>query len=233
LERLDAENAVQIARLELNRLIGLPLRTEVIASGEAVPPAPLVLGELLATAAETRPQLMAMAAQVRALDAEVAASRGAWLPEVGAVGRYVYARPNPVNLLQQDEFHGHWEIGLTARWRILDLARPAVTAGAQARLAAARARLADAEEIIAVEVTRRYLEAQRAIEALEVATQHVAEAEESFQVVQAQFTEGAALPAQVLEAEQVLRAAQARLAQAGADVSVAHAAVLNVVGQVW
>jgi outer membrane protein len=233
LDVLDAENAVRVARLELNRLIGLPLATEVVASGEAAPLAPADLGGLVTAAAETRPQLVALAEQVRAFEAEAAASRGAWLPEVGAVGRYVYARPSPVNILQQDEFHGHWEVGLTARWRILDFGRPAATAGAQARLAAARARLADAEQTVAVEVTRRYLEAQRAIEAVEVATQHVAEAEESFQVVQAQFAEGAALPAQVLEAEQVLRAAQARLAGAAASQDVAHAAVLNVVGRVW
>lgn len=233
LDRLDAENAVQVSRLELNRLIGLPLTTDIVAVDEPTPPAPLALDLLVTEAIETRPQLLAMAEQARALEAEVAASRGAWLPEVGAVGRYVHARPSPVNILQQDEFHGHWEVGLTARWRILDFGRPAATAGAQARLAAARARLADAEQVVAVQVTRRYLEAQRSIEALEVATQHVAEAEESFQVVQAQFAEGAALPAQVLEAEQVLRAAQARLAQAAADVSVAQAAVLNVIGQVW
>jgi outer membrane protein len=233
LERLDAENAVRVSRLELNRLVGLPLGTEVVATGEAESTPPLSLDALVANATVSRSHLAALAEQVRALEAEVAAHRGEWLPEVAAVGRYVYARPNPINLLAQDEFHGHWEVGLTARWRLLDAGRPAATAGARARLAAARARLAEAGEIVAVEVTRRYLEVQRAREAQEVAAQHVVEAAESFQVVRAQFAEGAALPAQVLDAERVLRAAHARHAQAEADGAVAYAAVLSALGRVW
>jgi outer membrane protein TolC len=86
--------------------------------------------------------------------------------------------------------------------------------------------------VVAVEVMRRHLEVQRTTEAMSVAEQHLAEAEEAFRVVRSQFIEGQALPSQVLESEQVLRAAQARTTRASGDHAVAHAALLSVLGRV-
>jgi outer membrane protein len=232
LDRVEAANALALARLELNRLIGLPLDTPV---NPASPDSPLALPDvdtLVAAALDTGPQLAALGEHVRALEAEVAASRAGWLPEVAAVGRFVYSRPNPLYFIEQDQFRGHWELGLAARWSLFDTARPAGTDAARARLAAAEARLAEARDVLTVDVMRRHLEAQRAAEAVAVAGLHVEEAEEAFRVVERQFAEGAALPAQVLEAEQVLRAAQARLAQAAADRAIAQAALLNAAGEV-
>jgi outer membrane protein len=234
LERVEAESAIRVAGLQLNRLIGLPLETRVVP---ATPPAAELavdLDALISQAVEARPQLAAMAANVRALEADLAAKRGAWLPEVAAFGRLVYARPNPIFFLEQDEFRAHLEGGLTARWTLFDGgARPAVRRQAEARLDAAAARLADAQELVAVEVRRRYLELQRAAEAASVAAQHLTEAEEAFRVVRVQFAEGVALAAQVLDAEQALRAATARQTQAAGEIAIAHAAVLNVTGEVW
>jgi outer membrane protein len=108
----------------------------------------------------------------------------------------------------------------------------AQTAEARARLDAAEARLADAREEVAVDVARRHLEVLRTRAAVDAAAQNVREAEESFRVVQQQFAEGAALSAEVLDAEQALRRAQARRVDALADHAIAHAALLNVIGRV-
>jgi outer membrane protein TolC len=61
----------------------------------------------------------------------------------------------------------------------------------------------------------------------------VRSAEESFRVARAQFTEGAALSADVLDAEQASRSARARRARAGAEYAVARARLLNAEGRVW
>lgn len=235
LERVEAANAVRVARLELNRLIGQPLTTEVRPVDD--PPLEVPdqgLDVLIAEGLDESPRLDALRQQAAALDARVRAAGGDRFPSVGLFGRYLYARPNPYFLAEPNEFHGTWEVGLSTQWGIWEGGRrSARTAGARARLEAADARLADAQEQATVEITRQYLEIQRAGEALEAATLMVAEAEETLAVVRLQYDEGVAISEQVLDAEQAYRAARARYALAQAEHAIARAALLTAVGRVW
>ena len=190
--------------------------------------------ELVNRAVEARPGLEALDARVAALNAQVDASQGAWLPDIALTGRYIYARPNQYFFTERNAFKGTWEAGVVMRWSPWDGgAKLADTRQAQAQLEAARAQLASARDRVAVEVTRQHLEAQRAAEAVVVARQNVDGAEEALRVVRRQYAEGAALSAQVLDAEQALRRAEARSAQALADRAIARAALLNALGRVW
>jgi outer membrane protein TolC len=233
LERVEAGNAVRVAQLELNRLIGLPLDSPV----QPATPVEAAAGEPLpATVAgpESRPQIAALTEQVRALDEQLRATRASRLPELDFFSRYVHARPNTYFFSEPDRFRGTWELGLAARWDVWEGGRNTARAGeSRSRLEAAEARLADARERAAVEITRRRLEVQRATEAVEVAGRNVAEAEESFRVARQQYAEGVATSADVLDAEQALRRGQARRAEALSDQAIARAAVLNATGRVW
>lgn len=235
LEQLDAENAVRLARLELNRLIGLPLDAEVQPVADvSVEPLPADVDTLVARALDARPGLDALEAEVEALAAQVDAARGSVWPEVALTGRYVYARPNQYFFTEQDAFRGTWEAGVLFRWSLWEGgAQRAETRLAQARLEGARAHVTAAREASAVEVMQQFLEAQRALEAVAVVEQNVEEAEETLRMVRQQYAEGAALSSQVLDAEQAARTAQARYAQARADYAIARAALLNALGQVW
>lgn len=235
LDRIEAENAVRIGRLELSRGIGLPLDTPIqpVETPE-VEPLPADLDVLVARSLEARPQLAAQLEQLRALRAQLDVARGTRLPELAFVGRYVYARPSPYAITDQDQFRGTWEAGLALQWSLWEGGqRQARTSQARAHVQSAEARLAYTREEAVVQVTRQYLEARRATEAVEVAAQNVAEAEETFRVVRQQFAEGVALSAQVLDAEQTLRMARSRRARALADYEIARAALLHATGQVW
>jgi outer membrane protein TolC len=82
-------------------------------------------------------------------------------------------------------------------------------------------------------VARRYLEAQLAREAVEVAALNVEQAAEGLRVTREQFDEGVVLSSQVLEAERAYREAQARAARAGADLGLGQAALRHALGRVW
>lgn len=235
LEQVEAEDAVRVARLELNRLVGLPLDTPVVPEAVAPPEVPVHGTDALVTRAlAARPALEALEAQVRGLEARVEATRGTWWPQLAAVGRYVYARPNPYAFTEQSAFQGTWEAGLALQWDLWSGGRRrAETSQARARLASAQARLEGAREQVAVAVTRQGLEVRRAAEAVIVVAEAVRAAEEALRVITRQFEEGAVLAATVLEAEEALRAAEARQAQAHADHAVAQAAVLQALGEVW
>lgn len=235
LARLEADNAAQAARLTLNRLTGRPLGAAVQPVAEAAaPPREAAPDSLVARALAARPALEALAAQVEALRAQTAATRGAWLPEVALTGRYVYARPNQYFFAEQDQFRGTWEAGALLRWRLWDGgARAAEAQRAEALLAAAEARLAYARQEVAVGVLQQHLDVERAREAVAVAGENVQAAAEAFRVARLLYREGAALTAQVLDAEQALRSAEGRQARARAALALAHAGLINALGQAW
>ena len=234
LDHLEAENAERLARLELNRLIGRPLSAETVLPADVVAE-PLEADQeaWIDQALASQPALQALAARVEASEAEVGASRGSWFPQVALNGRYVYARPNQYFFTEQDAFKGTWEAGVALSWSIWDGgARRAETSEAVARLRGAEARLAAAREEVAVEVARQYMEAQQSAEAVAVAQQAVDQAEEVLRTVRQQYVQGAALSADVLDAEQTLRSAHARFVGARADYAIARAALHSAVGRV-
>jgi outer membrane protein len=235
LQRVEAENGVRVARLELNRLLGLPAAAEPRPVG-AVPGRPLItdLDDLVEEGLTSRFHLQAMADEVGALRAQAAVARGGRLPDLSFVSRYVYARPNPYVFTEQTSFRGTWEAGVAVRWSLFQGgAQLARESEAAAQLRAAEARLQEAREMAAVDVARHYLEAERAREAVEVAALNVEQAAEGLRVTREQFEEGVVLSSQVLEAERAYREAQARAARAGADLGLGQAALRHALGRAW
>ncbi len=243
LERVEAENAAELARLDLNRLVGLPLDAEVELDVEpdpfemqgARPPGGGAAGDLedaLQQALEANATLAAQRARVEALEAGVRAAQGSWFPNVALNGRYVYARPNQYFFTEQDEFKPTWEAGVALRWDLWDGgSKRAEVQESQARLESAEARLADARDQVRLDVTRQFLDARRAQQVVAAADQNVESAEETLRMLRRQYARGAALSSDVLDAEQALRTAQARRARATADVAIARAAILRTLGQ--
>jgi outer membrane protein len=235
LERVEAENAVRVAQLELGYLMGIPASSGLQPSSEIeLEPLAGDLDALTSRALEARPELLAMAERVQALRARVAAVRGGRLPDLAFVSRYVYGRPNPYVFTERGRFRGTWEAGLSMSWAIWEGgAQQARTAESREQLRAAEARLEHAREQAAVDVARHYLEARRSTEAVAVAAANVELAAEALRVVTEQFNEGAALSAQVLEAERAWRAARGRQARALADYAIGRAALRHALGEVW
>ncbi len=243
LEQVEADNAVRVGQLELNRLIGLPLDEPLrpVSEPPALPahgtvpaPQPAGPGLVSSTVDDGRPRIAALERQVLGLRERLDAAGASRLPEVDFYARWLYAKPNPYFFMEQDRFNATWELGLSGRWAIWEGgARGARQQEARSRLEAAEARLQDTAEQVAVETARLRLEVRRAAEAVGVAEQSVGVAVESFRVVGHQFEEGTALSADVLDAEEALRRARARRADALADHAIAEAALLNALGRVW
>ena len=237
LDRIEAENAVQSARTELNQLIGEPrdrplrLETEDVGGGEPLDPS---LDEMRASATDDHPRLNALRGHTAALDAEAGIARRQWMPTIALTGRYLFARPNPYFFVERDAFRGSWEAGVTMRWTLWDGGRRSADAdAARARLRSAEAHLDHSERRIDQSIERQHLAIEGARKAVEVATQAVRQARASFEMAQEQFAEGAALSADVLEAESALRSAELRKAEAQANYAIAQAELLYALGRIW
>ena len=229
LELLEAQNQVRLFQLDLARLTGLPVESilelaPIEYSGISKPPQSP--GRSLRVAALTE--------QERALEHRLAATHGAWFPQISAIGRYVYARPNQYFFLEPDRFRPTWEVGVALRWSLFEGGgRLADTDRARAELAAVGARRHDAEQTLEVETERLRVNAEHARQTILVAEQGVGDAEETLRLAALQFEEGLLLSSDILEAELAWRSAQARLAQTYADHLIAHAALLHVLGRIW
>ncbi len=235
LERVAADNAVRVAQLELDRLLGLPLDVIVRPATKVEVEAPGAPRDSLPEAALAgRPELAALDEEVRALRARLRAAKGERWPEIGLTGRFTEAQPNAYFFVDQERFHWNWELGLQARWSMWDGGRrSARESELRSRLQAAEARLADARAQATVDVAKKELEVSRARDAVAVAAETVTAAQETFRVARRQLQEGAALASDVLDAEAAWRRAEAQRTQAQADYATAKAAVLGALGQVW
>lgn len=235
LDRVESRSRLRMARLELNRLLGLPPGAQTKPMAPQNPDAfPFEMDQLTRRALQQRPGLQALSKQVRAREANIDAVQSGWLPRISLVGRYIYARPNQYFFAQQDEFKGTWEAGVSLQWNLWSGGqRVAETSQAQAQLRKAEARLAQKREQVAVATSRQYLELKRAAEAIDVAANSVEAAKEAFQSARRQYKAGAALSEQVLDAQHAYRQARSRHARALADYKIAYAAVLQAMGQIW
>src|SRR5690625_7344926 len=117
------------------------------------------MDNLVESAYEQQPGLLALSEQVSAHQAEVRAIQGGWLPEVSLVGRYMSARPNQYFFAEQDQFRGRWEAGVALRWNIwAGGQRRSETRRAKARLRSAGAGMAAVKNQINSEVASGELE---------------------------------------------------------------------------
>ena len=235
LEQVEAKSAVRMARLELNRLTGLPADSKPqLVEPTLEGPDLFDKDELVGRALMERPGLHALSQQVLAQDAEIDVFKNEGIPEINLVGRYIYARPNQYFFVEQDQFRRTWEAGVALRWNIWSGGRRTSEVNqAKARLQSAEANLADFKERIIMEVERDYLELERSEEAMEVAAANLKVSEAAFQMARDQFGEGVVLSSQVLDTEYSYRMAKARYVGAVSDYEIAKAAILKAVGQIW
>lgn len=231
LDRVEATNAVRMARTTLNQLIGEALHTEIELVTDPETAAQI---DPTVDGIDDHPQLRAFQQQVTALEAEAGIARREWLPNVALTGRYLFARPNPNFFFERDQFRGNWEAGMTMRWTVWDGGRrSAVTDGARARLRATEAQLDHTRREIKRRIEREALAAAGARTAVEAANRALRQAEASFEMTQEQFEEGAVLSSDVLEAETALLRARQRTTEALTGYARATAALLYARGRVW
>ena len=132
LGRIQSENLAAIAIANLRRLVGLPGGTalELDAPPETGGEARDEVEALVRQALESRPELEALRARIRAAGASARIAHAAKLPQAGLQAGYDYANPNPRILPQSADWKTSWSVGVNVSWRVLDGGR-ADTSAAQ------------------------------------------------------------------------------------------------------
>ncbi|MEK9505807.1 TolC family protein [Gaopeijia maritima] len=224
---VQADNAADLALLNLKRLVDLPLTAPVELATPLAPPTAgeaargrIDAGEL----SQTRAAVAAAREQVEIRNSAVGVARSSFLPEVRAsmsYGRQLL----PSGIF---EFDGSWRTDWTAG---VTVSVPIFNGGqrfadlqvAQAELDQARIQLAQLEEVVQLEYEQALAERERALEAIAARETTVEAAQRVHDLTVLQYEQGQATQLEVSQARLELLDARTNLAQAIADFHVADA----------
>lgn len=234
LQNIDAGNAVELARLQLNKLMGIPLDTRIALASELNLPDSVQteLPELKRTALSERAILTAAERRRKAAEKGIAAARAGWFPAIYVTGSYSYARPNQRVLPPEDIWEDSWEIGVIASFDIWNWGRT-IHQTRQAKAKEMQAAMAARElaESIELQVSAAFLDLKKAAQRIAVATDGVEQAEEFYRVTRNRFAEDIASDTDLLDAEIALLQAQTNYVTALADYEIASANLDRAIGR--
>jgi outer membrane protein TolC len=226
---ISGKNQVELGWAVLESVIGRRIEQRSLPKG--IPAAPwsehvAELESAVAEAMERRSAVGESASLQRAAAHDLDVARAAKRPSVDLVADYDlftgdFARGN-------DSFFA----GLAVRLNLFDSGRTASElARAHARLRELEARHERLLLDIELDVRRAFLQLQDARERQKVATQAIAQAEESLREIEVRYRGQTATIRQLIDAQVALSAARVRRANAAAEVAVSHAALERATGR--
>ncbi len=232
--QIDAKNAVELAAINLNNVIGLPLETPVdIAS--SITHDPLIFDEvsaLIRKAESGRQDIKAMQSRVMAGEAAVKMAQSGYYPQASVTGNYYYNRPNSRYFPAKDEFKPTWDIGVNINFDAWNWGATKYQAKqAQAQAAQAKDALGMLKDGVSLEVTQSYLSLQKAKEKITVAKENIDQAEESYRITSEKFKRGVALTTDLLDAEVAVLRAKTDHTDALVEYEIAESKLLKAVGE--
>jgi outer membrane protein TolC len=230
---IEAQNLSAVAIADLARLIDAPHDAPFeLAIDPEVPPVAASADELIVAAREQRAERTALERRVSAALERVSAAEAGRRPAVSLVSGYDYARPNPRIFPREDVWEDSWDVGVSVSWSLWDGGRTSADrAEAAASATAARERLADFDERLALEVRQRRLELDSARAQIEAAAEGVRSATEARRVMGERFDAGVATSTELLDAEVVLLQAELDRTRALAGARLAAARLERALGR--
>jgi len=233
---VEAQNAAELAQLNLLRLVGLPLNQEVALTSELTPPSdprvelesPVDLDEL-----RSRPALMALERQVAIREGQVKIARGEFLPSVAlqmSYGRQIF----PTDPFRFDtDWRTDWSATIGVQIPIFTgLKRRAELDKARVELEQAQLQLARTRKLIELEYEQALGERRRALREIEARAKTVEQAERVHDLTALRYERGLATQLEVSEARLALLQARTNHAQALMDYHTAEAKLARATGRV-
>jgi len=204
---IQAVNNVNIFRLTINQLMGIPINTPTeIQDNLAYEHVDFDAKSLLNEAFARRPEYRQIKARYDQADFTVKQQFRNFFPNVVAQGTYGSARA---------DMNETYSYGLQLNWTIFDGGNKiALYKQAQAQRDAAQARVRDTELTIWQQVEQAYVTVQQSEEAIGAAEKGVESADENFRLSQGRFDAGVANIIELTDAQLALTTAQSTVAQA-------------------
>ena len=204
LQKIDAENQLDIARASFNLAIGLPLEapTQIDPEEIKVGPTELNFQNLISEANTNRNELKSMEFKLNASVDMLKVAESGWYPAVYLNGDYMYNKPNQRFIPAIDQYKNTWDVGVTLSWSLWNWGYT----GSQATVAEqnkvqTETSIAQLKDAINIEVYQDYLIFKRSFDKVEVSKLGVKQAEENYRITQEKYNTQVASSTDLIDAE--------------------------------
>jgi len=230
---IQARSTREVAEADLARRIGAPPGTRIVPVATFEPPSvDASLESLIAEAQDHRPERQALSQRIAAAEQRVRAAEGGLRPTVAVGAGVDYARPNPRIFPRAGVWQDSWDASLNVSWPLFDGGKTKSDAAeATSGVRALRARLAELDSVIALDVRKRLSELEASRASVDAAEIGVRAATEARRVVGERFAAGVAASIDVVDAELAILQSQLDRVQAVASGRLAEARLYRALGR--
>jgi TolC family type I secretion outer membrane protein len=224
----QSRNQVELARVQLDRVMGMPLDSVYTLTDPGLAPVPTdQLPTLIETAEKQRSEILAARSQLAAYKAGIKVARSGYGPEVDLQAGYQYVEN------QNPEAVSTWTAGVGISWSIFDGGQTkANVLQAKALTQEAQANLKDTTESIEQDVRTQYLNLQTARQTIDTANTLLAQATEAYDVAVVRYDSGVGTATEQADALAQLTSARTSLDQARFNYNTAYARLQRALGLV-
>lgn len=224
---IKAENQYQLAEASLNRIVGLPMDTNLKLDNILVYTAyNRTMEDCLAYAAEHRPELEQAKQNVEAYKGALKVARSGHMPQVAASASQSWSDTN----WPGDE-NGNWGVGVSVEMNVFDTG---VTLskihGAEADLKNAEETYRDTVDSVNLDVRNNYLSLREAEKRIGNTKLAVEQADEDYRIAQLRYMSGVGTNTDVLDAQVALTKAKTNYTQALYDYNTSKTALETSIG---
>ena len=224
---IQAENSYQVAEANMNKIVGLPMDTNLKLDNLLVSNAyDKNMDECLAYAAEHRPELMQAKYGVDAAKGALMVARSGHMPQVAASASQAWSDTN----WPGDE-NGNWGVGVNVTLNVFDTG---VTLskihGAEADLKKAQETYRDTVDSVNLDVRSNYLGLREAEKRISTTKLAVEQADEDYRIAQLRYMSGVGTNTDVLDAQVALTQAKTNYTQALYDYNTSKTALETSIG---
>lgn len=224
---IQAENSYQVAEANMNKIVGLPMDTNLKLDNLLVYNAyDKNMDDCLAYAAEHRPELMQAKYGVDAAKGALIVARSGHMPQVAATASQAWSDTN----WPGDE-NGKWAVGVGVEMNVFDTG---VTLskihGAEADLKKAEETYRDTVNAVNLDVRSNYLGLREAEKRISTTKLAVEQADEDYRIAQLRYMSGVGTNTDVLDAQVALTQAKTNYTKALYDYNTSKTALETSIG---
>ena len=222
-----------LSRMLLNERCGLPLDEAVTLAdemAETISAVELTPQLDVERAVENRPELKMLQNTVDLSKQTTNVLRAGYMPQVALTGGYALMNPSLFNGFEK-KFSGFWHIGVMMRVPIWNWGDTMYKVRASKRATSiANLELAEAREMIALQVNQVTFQVGEANKKLTMAQSNITRADENLRIANLGFSEGVITPATVMEAQTAWLQAQSQKIDAEIDVKLSQVDLQKALG---
>ena len=224
---IQAENSYQVAEANMNKIVGLPMDTDLKLDNLLVYNAyDKNMDDCLAYAAEHRPELMQAKYNVDAAKGALMVARSGHMPQIAA-----QASQNWKSNSWPGDDNDNWAVGVSVEMNVFDTG---VTLskihGAEADLKKAQETYRDTVDSVNLDVRSNYLGLREAEKRISTTKLAVEQADEDYRIAQLRYMSGVGTNTDVLDAQVALTQAKTNYTQALYDYNTSKTALETSIG---